>query len=125
MSGDEVQPPGAVTSNSAADLKEVLEALPGSTSVPKLDPQAQAHGRQTLRFRNWYGWVLLAALLAQLALADIVFVIYASRGVHWKIPGGVMTAWLSATVVEVIGVVYAITRSLFPLADRGAGTLKL
>jgi hypothetical protein len=36
-----------------------------------------------------------------------------------------MTAWLGATVVEVIGVVYAITRSLFPLADRGTDTVKL
>lgn len=108
-----------------ANLNEVLAALPDSTAVSKLDPHAAAHGKQTLRFRGIYGWVLLAALLAQLALADAVFIVYAWEGVHWDIPGGVMTAWLSATVVEVIGVVYAITRSLFPLADRGSGRVNL
>lgn len=123
MTGQEDEQPPA--SPAAADLKEVLEALPESTAVSKLDPQAVAHSKQTLKFRNVYGWVLLGALLAQLALADAVFIVYAWRGVHWDIPGPVMTAWLSATVVEVIGVVYAITRSLFPLGDRGSGTVKL
>lgn len=124
MSDQEAEEPPEGPS-AQADLKEVLAALPDSTAVPKLDPHAAAHGQQTLKFRGIYGWVLLGALLAQLALADSVFVVYAWRGVGWDIPGVVMTAWLSATVVEVIGVVYAITRSLFPLADRATGHVKL
>jgi hypothetical protein len=118
--GDEEPPEGL-----AAAADEVLAALPDSTAVSKLDLHAVAHGEQTLKFRGMYGRVLLGALLAQLALADAVFIVYAWRGVRWDIPSGVMTAWLSATVVEVIGVVYAITRSLFPLADKGIGETKL
>lgn len=59
-------------------------------------------------------------------MADVVFLIYASLGAHWNIPSAVISAWLASTVVEVIGVVYAITRSLFPLGDKGhAGQIKL
>jgi len=45
-------------------------------------------------------------------------ILYAAWGVDWDIPAVVISAWLGATVVEVIGVVYAITRSLFPLSDK-------
>ena len=54
----------------------------------------------------------------QVVVADTAFFLYAMWGVDWDIPAVVMSAWLGATVVEVIGVVYAVTRSLFPLSDN-------
>ena len=99
-----------------ADRLEVLDALPGSTPVAKLDTTQQLHG-QTLKLRGVYAWTFLGVLAAQMIVADVAFVLYATWGVHWKVPPEVMTAWLSATVVEIVGVVYAVTRSLFPLSD--------
>src|SRR5437588_10711951 len=109
-------PPGVTE----AERQEVLDAVPASVPFGMFDPRAKEHG-QTLRFRDLYGWTLLAALVAQLMAADVVFVLYAAWGVHWRIPSAVMSAWLSATVVEVIGVVYVITKSLFPLRDPFKG----
>lgn len=33
---------------------------------------------------------------------------------HWQVPTAAIQAWLAATVVQVIGIVLVITRSLFP-----------
>jgi hypothetical protein len=49
----------------------------------------------------------------QLAMADAVFFIYGVEN-NWQIPGAVMIAWLSATMVQSIGIVYIIARHLFP-----------
>lgn len=106
-------PAGEVTE---ADRLEVLNALPASTPVGKLDPTQQMHG-QTLRLRGVYAWTFLGVLAAQMIVADVAFLLYAAWGVRWNVPPEVMTAWLSATVVEIVGVVYAVTRSLFPLSD--------
>ncbi|HVW88677.1 MAG TPA: hypothetical protein VHC01_04355 [Gaiellaceae bacterium] len=96
--------------------RDVLEGFAGSASVPKLDPVQQLHG-QTLRLRGVYASTFLGALAAQMIVADLAFFLYAGWGVRWHLPPVVITAWLSATVVEIVGVVYAVTRSLFPLND--------
>lgn len=56
----------------------------------------------------------LGAMFAQLLVADVVFVFYAAIGLDWNVPSGVMLGWLSATVVEVIGVVIVVAGYLFP-----------
>jgi len=53
----------------------------------------------------------------QLAFADLIFLVYVVFGEALRPDAGVMQAWLAATVVQVIGLVYAITRSLFPRRD--------
>jgi hypothetical protein len=116
---EEHQPPDVRSAPEVtdADRLEVLNALPASTPVGKLDPAQQLHG-QTLKLRGVYAWTFLGALAAQMVAADVAFFLYAAWGVHWAVPPEVMTAWLSATVVEIVGVVYAVTRSLFPLSDH-------
>ncbi|QWS32600.1 hypothetical protein [Curtobacterium aetherium] len=56
----------------------------------------------------------LLAMGVQLFVADTVFVLYAWLGTDWTVPGPVILGWLSATVVEVIGVVAIVARYLFP-----------
>ncbi|WIB16290.1 hypothetical protein DEJ34_03915 [Curtobacterium sp. MCPF17_050] len=56
----------------------------------------------------------LGAMFGQLLVADVVFFLYAWLGRDWKVPGEVMLGWLSATVVEVIGVVVVVAGYLFP-----------
>jgi hypothetical protein len=53
------------------------------------------------------------AVAAQVGVADAAFLIYGFWN-GWQIPGDTMIAWLSATVVQVIGVGLVVTRSLFP-----------
>jgi hypothetical protein len=65
---------------------------------------------------------IVAAVMAicQVVCADVVFVVYAAIGVHWKLPVAAIQAWLAATVVQVIGLVVIITQSLFPRSKADA-----
>lgn len=53
----------------------------------------------------------------QLAIADIVFILYFIVGVHWDLPEGVIYVWLVTTLVELVGVATVVTRYLFPRRD--------
>lgn len=64
-----------------------------------------------------YAIGLFVVMAFQLWLADMIFVVYAWVGKDWDVDPGVMQAWLAATVIQVVGLVYAITRSLFPRSD--------
>jgi hypothetical protein len=80
-----------------------------------------ANERLKLRLRKWLAIIAGCAALAQVATADIVFILYASHGRHWNVPTAAIQAWLAATVVQVIGVVLVITRSLFPATTDTQG----
>lgn len=66
-----------------------------------------------------YGRWLLNILVGQLFVADLGFFLYAWLGKHWRVEASIMQVWLSATVVEVIGMVYVVTKYLFPERGRG------
>ena len=53
------------------------------------------------------------AAAVQVIVADAVFVWYGHRS-GWHIPGYAISAWLTATVVQVIAVAVVIAQSLFP-----------
>jgi hypothetical protein len=67
-----------------------------------------------LSYATWLRWLLAA----QLAIADVVFVVYAWAGERWNLHPAVINIWLGATVVQVVGVVLVVTRHLFPLRDH-------
>jgi hypothetical protein len=69
---------------------------------------------QNIVLKRSYARSLLFLLAAQVAAANVVFVIYAWVGQDWRVPENVMIGWLGATVVELIGVVTVVTRHLFP-----------
>ncbi|MDQ1700262.1 MAG: hypothetical protein QOG34_2125 [Frankiaceae bacterium] len=75
-----------------------------------LDKQALA---QALYFRHRYANWAAGALGLQLVVADGAFLAYLAMAGD-AMPASVMSAWLGAVVVEVIGVVFVITRNLFP-----------
>jgi hypothetical protein len=56
------------------------------------------------------------AVGVQLLIADTVFVVYGAAN-SWVIPGGTVSAWLGATVVQVIALGVIVVRSLFPPKD--------
>lgn len=79
------------------------------------DDEIQTANEQ-LKLKLRRGIAIFAGLTAilQVVCADVVFILYAQRGMHWRLPVAAIEAWLGATVIQVIGVVLVITRSLFP-----------
>ena len=70
--------------------------------------------RHDLRLRKRVGTFAIIGVSAELLIANLVFVLYAWQGEQWKIPIGAIDVWLSATVIQVIGILYVITNYLFP-----------
>jgi len=57
-------------------------------------------------------------MVVQLAVANIVFIKYC-HNIDWgNVPTGAIQAWLASTVVQVVGVVLVIARSVFPQDGR-------
>ncbi len=52
-------------------------------------------------------------VIVQFGAVDAIFVLYGFYN-HWNIPSTTMTVWLSTTVVQGVGIVLVIARSLFP-----------
>jgi hypothetical protein len=65
------------------------------------------------RYANW----ILVILALELLVADAVFVAFAWIGKDWDLSAGVIEVWLGATVVQVVGIVFIVTRHLFPNRD--------
>lgn len=74
---------------------------------------------QTMKLRLRLAWFTMIAVAVQLAAANLLFWNYLARE-SWRdgTPPEVVVAWLSATVVEVIGIVLVIARNLFPSTDK-------
>jgi hypothetical protein len=70
--------------------------------------------KQELDLKESYGKNLLRGMFLQLFVADAVFVVYAWYGKHWDLEASVIEIWLAATVARMVGVVYVVTRNLFP-----------
>ena len=90
-----------------------------SSEVASSDDASRAQRRRrekaaddVRKLRRAYAITLLGALFVQIVVADGVFYLY-GNGNQWHIPPEAISAWLGATVIEVIGVVIVITRFLF------------
>jgi hypothetical protein len=84
------------------------------------DRAAAADAELDVRLKGRVADVALTFMGAQVVAADGVFVAYGIAN-GWHAPPSAIVGWLSATVVEVIGVVVVISRYLFPRRDlRGA-----
>lgn len=94
------------------DVRGVVQVGTAQIADP-FDRETIADLKHYRTLRESYAKVFRRAMLAQVGVADVIFVIYAWAGKHWKIEPGVMEVWLSATVVQVIGVVAIITKGLF------------
>lgn len=79
---------------------------------------ANEKARKELGYGRAYAYGALAAMGVQVLIADAAFYWYGYEhvvnGYRWQIPAGAIQVWLAATVVQIIGVVLVIARSLFP-----------
>lgn len=85
--------------------------------VPSNEALAARDLEQDIQLKSTYARWLLWLMTAQLAVTDLVFVVYAHFGAHWDLSAPVIDAWIGTTLVEVIGIVLVVTRYLFPRRD--------
>lgn len=75
--------------------------------------------------RQVLGYGVVGLMAAQIATADVVFVLYAANN-GWDIPVVAINVWLGAAVVQVVALAHTVARYLFPsnggTAPDGADT---
>ena len=84
-------------------------------SLDPFDSLRRDHLAQRHALRGEFAKNLKFLLVGQIIVADVVFIIYAWVGVKWRIPPTVISAWLGALVVQVIGVVAIVVKGIFPI----------
>lgn len=118
------EPKSEAASAGPAAEKSADELLAGADPVPKQPYRDRKREHKLLALKDEHqlrGKVARYAYLAtgvQILAADVTFVLIAWRGYEWRVPVEAIVAWLSATVVQVVGVVLVITRYLFPPPGR-------
>lgn len=101
---------------------ESESALLSAQSAQSRYEQIEGDRRQALservkdenKLRNRLGNVLLLMVGIQLLVSDAYLSVFMCANPH---SDTIMLAWLSACVIEVIGLVWVITRSIFPFKD--------
>lgn len=105
------------------ELPDELQRRAYESFVTRMEQEAAETGtaaqqaKDDKNLRKGIATWTFAALGAQVVIADLVFFIYAKEN-GWNITPGTMQVWLGATVVQVVAVALAITRSLFPPKER-------
>lgn len=133
MTDDETREPDEPWPKAGATNKEIAQAIrqasdtlfsEGAAEVrplERLPPELTILERQDLaqdiRLKKYYAFALIGGLGVQVIIANVLVYLYAWKGVHWRMSPSVINAWLGATVIQVIGVVFVVTRYLFPRRD--------
>ena len=86
-----------------ADLAKKLDAL-----------DTEQENRKT---RRWVANVALTVMLMQIVAANATFIWYGDTN-GWDISPAAISAWMGATVIQVVSVVLVIINYLFPNPDK-------
>lgn len=92
----------------------------GVEDILTADPAEQirnARAQQDNRWRGVYAIVLLIGMSTQIAFADWIFWRFLVHN-KYEIDSAIFIAFFSSVVVEVIGLVFVVTKSLFPSTDK-------
>jgi hypothetical protein len=111
---------GFVTSSIFSQLVQANTAKAADPMGDEAVADSQSNRALKESYARFWKW----ATLAQVLIADGLFLMYAWRGEHWKIQPQVMEFWLSATVIQIVGVVLVITHNLFPTPPNKPGRRK-
>jgi hypothetical protein len=120
---DEVEEIAAAQSPELARIQQLTnQALSRSSSevtpISSLDHLRVRNFAQDISLKKTYATATLIGVGAQLAIADAAFFVYLGD-TSGAVPAAVMDVWLSATVVQVVGIILVITNYLFPRRLRG------
>jgi hypothetical protein len=109
-------PAAAIAGSPATELLEAANPRPiqRESSFDVEDRRLDtARKRSDLRMVKIVGYGSLAAMAIQILAADGGFYLY-GHAYAWRIPPEAIIGWLTATVVQIVGVVLVITNYLFP-----------
>ncbi len=96
-----------------ADTTAAVASLSDREPVNDLARTADEDWRQDIALKRRYANFALIGLSLQVLVANAVFIAY-GHALHWRLPTASISAWLGATVVQVVAVALAVTRGLFP-----------
>ncbi|MFF9562933.1 hypothetical protein ACF1AJ_06265 [Leifsonia sp. NPDC014704] len=113
---------GYATTTIADPAREPEESSETALASVKLRQQEMKlkHQEQLLELRRTLAANATKIVIVQLLAANFFFAAYLAFNIVRPEPA-IMVAWLSATVVEVIGILWVIARSLFPFRDKSPG----
>src|SRR4051812_40690271 len=97
-------PPARKTAAGERNDTQGVVRIAAAQPADPFDQEAVADLRHTRGLRESYARVFRWAMLAQVFVADVIFVVYAWAGKHWNLQAPVMDVWLSATVVQVVAI---------------------
>ncbi|RSX56732.1 hypothetical protein [Bifidobacterium samirii] len=122
---DAVEPPtGGMSIDGSADeatssAAEYNAQRRESAHLRKLDAKNQRREQEN-QLRVTIAQRIIDFVAGQLVLTNMLAWLYAlvMLARHDPIPSEVIIAWLSSTIVEIIGLLWVMARSLFPFRDR-------
>lgn len=98
-----------------ATMKE-LDELERSRIQTERDRAELERAKEENELRRKYAKGILYVLGGQLALSNIVFVVYGWAN-GWQVPGSAMAGWLGSAVAQAVALAVVVTKSLFPSRD--------
>ena len=104
---------GGAAADASAPTSEAKRAPTLAQHEAEKQRIANEKARNELGYGKVYAYGALSAMAVQVLIADAAFYLY-GHAYHWRIPVGAIQFWLGAIVVQVIGVVLVIAKSLFP-----------
>lgn len=112
-------PGDADPNSSSSQPPETSEDEDSTLSAVRLrHAQAKAQNReQNLRLRKVLAYCAIGLVGVQLLTSNLYFAYFLAHNITSPDPK-IMIAWLSASVIEVIGILLVIARSLFPVKSK-------
>ena len=108
--------PSSSTGTGSAAQAAISDAQPAPTLAQHEAEKriiANQKAKNLLAYGKVYAYGSMSAMVVQMLIADVAFFLY-GYAYHWRVPVGAIQVWLGATVVQIIGVVVVIAKSLFP-----------
>ena len=115
---EQLDPSSSAPSEEAIDNSETGESLAGIKL--RIEKSKADRREQSNKMRQKVSETSLRFVKGQLIASDALVVVY----VIWQlvkgdsVPPEIIVAWMSASLIEVIGILWVITRSLFPFHDK-------
>lgn len=94
-------------------VREVVRKDDVPQQLRALDDAKLRDVNQDIDLKNLLAKAALAVMAVQLLFTHIAFYMYGMSRV-WRIPDGVMIVYLTENFAQVVGIVFVITRYLFP-----------
>lgn len=113
-------PGHAFSFDSDAPSEVANEARKRKAKAEKLEQKAERLKSEN-KIRARLGNAAIALVSGQLIVCDVAIIAYGVATVlsGGTVPAQVVIGWMTATLVEVIGILWVIARSLYPMHDDG------